>query len=147
MKATRIDQVAIAVADLDEAVDLYRRAFGIEVVSRTTSEVDGVEEAMLEVGGVYIQLLRPTREDSPVGRFLARNGPGLHHVGFGVDDVASALDDLRSEGIEVIDEVPRRAADGTHDIAFIHPRAVGGVLVELVGDTIADGDAPEAGRH
>lgn len=147
MKATRIDQVAIAVTDLDEAVDLYRRAFGIEVVSRTTSEVDGVEEAMLEVGGVYIQLLRPTREDSPVGRFLARNGPGLHHVGFGVDDVASALDDLRSEGIEVIDEVPRRAADGTHDIAFIHPRGLGGVLVELVGDTVADGDAHEAGRH
>ncbi len=147
MKATRIDQIAIAVVDLDEAVDLYRRAFGIEVVSRTTSEVDGVEEAMLEVGGVYIQLLRPTREDSPVGRFLARNGPGLHHVGFGVDDVASALEHLRSEGVEVIDEVPRRAADGTHDIAFIHPRAVGGVLVELVGDTISDGDATEAGRH
>jgi methylmalonyl-CoA/ethylmalonyl-CoA epimerase len=134
MDVTRLDQVAIAVPDLDAALDFYARAFGLTPTSRHRSEVDGVDEAMLDVGGVWIQLLQPTREDSPVGRFLARSGPGLHHLGLAVRSVDDALDHLRAEGVQLIDEAPRLAGDGTHDIAFVHPKGTGGVLVELVED-------------
>lgn len=134
MDVTRIDQIAIAVPDLDEALEFYARAFGLVPSTRRVSEVDGVEEAMLDVGGVWIQLLRPTREDSPVGRFLAQRGPGLHHLGFGVRSVADALEHLRDQGVALIDERPRPGGGGDHEIAFVHPRGTGGVLVELVGD-------------
>jgi methylmalonyl-CoA/ethylmalonyl-CoA epimerase len=130
---TRIDQIAIAVHDLDEALAFYERAFGLRPSSREVIESDGVEEAMLDVGGVWIQLLQATREDSPVAKYLARNGPGLHHVGFGVDSVAGTLDHLRSEGVRLVDEVPRRGGGG-HTVAFVHPKGTGGVLVELVED-------------
>ncbi len=133
MDVTRIDQIAIAVEDLDEAIAFYQRAFGLEVASRERIESDGVEEAMLDVGGVWIQLLAPTRDDSPVGRFLARSGPGLHHLGFGVADVADALDHLREEEVALIDTEPRPGGGG-HTIAFVHPKGTGGVLVELVQD-------------
>jgi methylmalonyl-CoA/ethylmalonyl-CoA epimerase len=139
MDVTRIDQVAIAVEDLDAALEFYASAFGITPVSRHRSEVDGVDEAMLDVGGVYLQLLQPTREDSPVGRFLARSGPGLHHIGFAVRSVGDALDHLRTEGVQVIDEAPRPSGDGTHEIAFVHPTGTGGVLVELVEDIRVNG--------
>ena len=134
MDVTRIDQIAIAVEDLDEAIAFYHRAFGLEVTSRERIDSDGVEEAMLDVGGVWIQLLAPTREDSPVGRFLARSGPGLHHLGFGVSDVAASLDHLREEDVALIDQQPR-AGGGGHTIAFVHPKGTGGVLVELIEDT------------
>lgn len=134
MNVTRVDQIAIAVEDLDEAIAFYERAFGLTVSSRERIESDGVEEAMLTVGGVSIQLLAPTREDSPVGRFLARSGPGLHHLGFGVPSVADALDDLRDEGVRLIDEAPRPGGGG-HTVAFVHPKGTGGVLVELVEDS------------
>jgi methylmalonyl-CoA/ethylmalonyl-CoA epimerase len=128
---TRIDQIAIAVPDLDDALSFYERAFGITASHREVVESDGVEEAMLDVGGVFIQLLAPTREDSPVGRFLARNGPGLHHLGFGVESVSAALEHLRDEGLALIDEAPRPGGSG-HTVAFVHPKGTGGVLVELI---------------
>lgn len=133
MQVTRIDQIAIAVEDLDEALEFYERAFGLTADYRERVDSDGVEEAMLNVGGVYIQLLQATREDSPIAKYLAKNGPGLHHVGFGVDSVADALDHLRGEGVRLIDEAPRPGGGG-HTVAFVHPKGTGGVLVELVED-------------
>ncbi len=133
MDVTRIDQIAIAVEDLDEALAFYERAFGLTAVSRERIEADGVEEAMLDVGGVSLQLLQATRDDSPVARFIARSGPGLHHLGFGVASVSAALDHLREHDVALIDQEPRTGGGG-HTIAFVHPRATGGVLVELVED-------------
>jgi methylmalonyl-CoA/ethylmalonyl-CoA epimerase len=130
---TRIDQIAIAVEDLDEALAFYERAFGLTPSHREVVESDGVEEAMLDVGGVYLQLLQATRDDSPIARFIARNGPGLHHLGFGVRSVADALDHLRDEDVRLIDEAPRPGGGG-HTVAFVHPKGTGGVLVELVED-------------
>jgi methylmalonyl-CoA/ethylmalonyl-CoA epimerase len=137
VNVTRIDQIAIAVEDLDEALAFYERAFGLTPTSRELIESDGVEEAMLDVGGVWLQLLQATREDSPIARFVARNGPGLHHLGFGVPSVAGALDHLRTEGVRLIDQAPRPGGGG-HTIAFVHPKGTNGVLVELVEDAHAD---------
>lgn len=137
MDVTRIDQVAIAVEDLDATLDLYARAFGIHAVSREHVEHDGIEEAMLDVGGVAIQLVQSAREGSAVDRFIERRGPGLHHVGIGVRDLEAALDHLRSEGVELIDEEPRIGGGG-HRIAFVHPRSTGGVLIELIEDAAED---------
>ena len=131
MDVTRIDQIAIAVEDLDATLELYERAFGLTPEYREVVESDGVEEAMIDVGGVYLQLLQATREDSPIAKYLERNGPGLHHLGFGVDSVAASLDHLRSEGVRLIDEEPRPGGGG-HTVAFVHPKGTGGVLVELV---------------
>jgi methylmalonyl-CoA/ethylmalonyl-CoA epimerase len=133
MDVTRIDQIAIAVDDLDAALAFYERAFGLTPESRERVDSDGVEEAMLNVGGVYIQLLQATRDDSPVARYIARNGPGLHHLGFGVESVGDALEHLRDEGVALIDEAPRPGGGG-HTVAFVHPKGTGGVLVELVED-------------
>jgi methylmalonyl-CoA/ethylmalonyl-CoA epimerase len=133
MEVTRVDQVGIAVDDLDAALELYARAFGILPVSRELVEQDGVEEAMLEVGGVHLQLVQATRPDSPVGRFIERRGPGLHHLGLAVRSLGEALDHLRSEGIALIDEEPRPGGGG-HLVAFVHPRSTGGILVELIED-------------
>jgi methylmalonyl-CoA/ethylmalonyl-CoA epimerase len=135
---TRIDQIAIAVDDLDEALAFYERAFGLTPSSRQHIEPDGVEEAMLDVGGVSVQLLQATSDDSPIARFLARNGPGLHHLGFGVASLPDALDHLRDEGVRLIDEAPRPGGGG-HDIAFVHPRGTGGVLLELIEDALDEG--------
>lgn len=133
MTVTRIDQIAIAVHDLDEALALYERAFGLVPENREIVESDGVEEAMLNVNGVYIQLLQATRDDSPIAKYLAKNGPGLHHVGFGVSSVADTLDHLRDEDIRLIDQEPRIGGGG-HTVAFVHPKGTGGVLVELCED-------------
>ena len=138
---TRIDHVGIACRDLDAAVELYTTTFGLTVVARETHEEQGVHEAMLVVndgtgsptalGGSYVQLLQPTRDDSPVGRFLARNGEGIHHVGYGVADVATALAELAGTGVRLVDERPRHGSMGA-SIAFLHPKDLGGVLTELV---------------
>lgn len=133
MAVTRIDQIAIAVENLDEALELWERAFGLVPSHREVIDSDGVEEAMIDVGGVWIQLLQATRDDSPIARYLERNGPGLHHLGFGVDGVAATLDHLRGAGVRLIDEEPRIGGGG-HEIAFVHPKGTGGVLVELVQD-------------
>lgn len=131
MILSAIDHVGVAVSDLDEAIDHHRRCYGADVVHTEEMATDGVREALLRVGESYIQLLEPTREDSPVGRFLTKNGPGLHHVAYRVDDCAAALDRLRSEGVRLIDEQPRPGSRGT-TVAFVHPKAHLGTLVELV---------------
>ena len=128
---TQIDHVGIAVSDLGEAVERYRRTFGIEPVHRERMDDQGVEEVLLAVGESFVQLLGALGPDTPVGRFLGKRGPGLHHVGYRVASVADALEHLRAEGIGLIDEAPRPGSRGT-TIAFVHPKDTGGVLVELV---------------
>ncbi len=133
MDVTRIDQVGIAVEDLDAALAFYASAFGLTASSRELVESDGVEEAMLEVGGVHLQLVQSVREGSPVDRFVQRRGPGLHHLGLAVRSLEDALDHLRADGVELIDEQPRQGGGG-HRVAFVHPRSTGGILVELIED-------------
>jgi methylmalonyl-CoA/ethylmalonyl-CoA epimerase len=123
--------VGIATADLHAAVEHYRRAFGIEPHHRETVEDQGVDEVLFRVGTSYIQLLGARGPDTPVGRFLERRGPGIHHVGYRVDDVAAELATLEELGVPLVDRAPRRGSRGT-TVAFIHPRGFGGVLVELV---------------
>jgi methylmalonyl-CoA epimerase len=128
---TEIDHVGIAVKDLDEAVLSYERLLGVAPVHRERVEDQGVEEVLFAVGSSYIQLLGALGPDTPVGRALATRGPGVHHVAYRVDDIAAALEHLRAEGARLIDETPRPGSRNTL-IAFVHPKAMGGVLVELV---------------
>jgi len=133
---TRIDHVGIAVRDLEAGIDLYTSTFGLTVAGRETNEAQGVREAMLYVaeapgGASYVQLLEPLGDDTPVGKFLASRGEGVHHIGYGVTDVAAALEGLREQGIRLVDERPRHGSLGA-SIAFLHPKSVGGVLTELV---------------
>lgn len=128
---TQIDHVGIAVSDLREAVERYRRTFGIEPVHRERMDDQGVEEVLFAVGESFVQLLGALGPDTPVGRFLDQRGPGVHHVGYRVASVADALEHLRAEGVGLIDEAPRPGSRGT-TIAFVHPKDTGGVLVELV---------------
>ena len=131
MAASGIHHVGVAVADLDEAVDRYRRLFGAELELRETVADQGVEAVSLRVGDGRVELLGALGPETPVGRFLATRGPGMHHVAFEVDDVASELERLAADGAELIDETPRRGAFGL-EVAFVHPDATGGVLAELV---------------
>jgi methylmalonyl-CoA/ethylmalonyl-CoA epimerase len=126
-----IDHVGIAVQDLEAAVEHYRRAFGIEPGHRETVTDQGVEEVLFHVGTSYIQLLGALGPDTPVGRFLARRGEGIHHVGYRVGDVAGMLARLRGLDVPLVDEAPRPGSRGT-TVAFVHPQGFGGVLVELV---------------
>lgn len=126
-----IDHVAIAVRDLDAAVAWYEESLGAVVTHRELIESDGVEEALLAVAESYVQLLTPTRDDSPVARFLERRGEGLHHVGYRVEDCAAALERMRSSGARLIDEAPRPGSRGT-TVAFVHPQTAFGTLIELV---------------
>ncbi len=128
---TAIDHIGIAVDDLDEAVELYRRALGVEPTHRERVEDQGVEEVLFPVGESFIQLLGALAPDTPVGRFVAARGAGMHHVAYRVDDVAAALDALRADDARLVDEAPRPGSRGTL-IAFVHPKSMGGVLVELV---------------
>jgi methylmalonyl-CoA/ethylmalonyl-CoA epimerase len=133
---TRIDHVGIACRDLGARIAFYESAFGLTVASIEVNEEQGVREAMLEVsdnpaGRSYVQLLEPLGPDTPVGRFLARRGEGLHHVGYAVADITSALAAIGSAGVRLIDERPRHGSMGA-SIAFLHPADVGGVLTELV---------------
>jgi methylmalonyl-CoA epimerase len=128
---TEIDHVAIAVNDLDAGIEYYRTTFGAEVAHREVVESDGVEEALLKVAESYVQLLTPTRDDSPVAKYLARKGEGLHHIGYRVDDCAAALDAVKAQGGRVIDEAPRPGSRGT-TVAFVHPKTAFGTLIELV---------------
>lgn len=126
-----IDHVGIAVANLEEAVEHYRRTLGVEPSHRERVEDQGVDEVLFPVGTSFIQLIGALRPDTPVGTFLARRGPGVHHVAYRVDDVAAALARLRAEGVQLVDETPRPGSRGT-TIAFVHPKGMEGVLVELV---------------
>ncbi len=128
---TDVDHVGIAVRDLEAAVERYRDAFGIEPVHRETVEDQGVEEVLFKVGTSYIQLLAATGPETPVGKFLAKRGEGVHHIGYRVADVADVLDHLKAEGVPLVDEAPRPGSRGT-TVAFAHPKGFGGVLVELV---------------
>ena len=128
---TGIHHVGVAVADLDESIELYRSALGAELLHRARSDRDGLEAAFMSTGVGEVELLSPTTPDSPVGKFLAKRGPGLHHVAYGVPDVAKALDDARAAGLELIDAAPRMGMHGAM-IAFVHPKSMGGVLTEFV---------------
>ena len=128
---TEIDHVAIAVNDLEGAIKYYADVFGAEVDHREVVESDGVEEALLKVSDSYVQLLTPTRDDSPVAKYLANKGEGLHHVGYRVADCAVALNAVKAQGHRVIDEAPRPGSRGT-TVAFVHPKSICGTLIELV---------------
>jgi methylmalonyl-CoA/ethylmalonyl-CoA epimerase len=127
----RIDHIGVAVADLDAALELHERTYGMPVVHRETVEEQGVEAVLLDVGENHVELLRPLADDTPVGRFLAKRGPGLHHVAFQVAEIEAALAQLRDQGVRLIDETPRIGIRGSR-VAFLHPSASGGVLTELV---------------
>jgi len=127
----RIHHVGIAVSDLDQSIELYRSLFGAELLDRKANEKEGLEAAFMRMGDSELELMAPMREDSPVGKFVARRGPGLHHVAYAVTDIGKALEDARASGLELIDAAPRMGMHGSR-IAFIHPKSAGGVLTELV---------------
>jgi methylmalonyl-CoA epimerase len=128
---TEIDHVAIAVDDLEAAIAYYADTFGATVDHREVVESDGVEEALLKVADSYVQLLTPTRDDSPVAKYLERKGQGLHHIGYRVADCSVALEAVKAQGHRVIDESPRPGSRGT-TVAFVHPKDAFGTLIELV---------------
>jgi methylmalonyl-CoA/ethylmalonyl-CoA epimerase len=127
----RIDHIGVAVEDLDEAIALYGERLGMALQHRETIEEQGVEAVLLGVGESHVELLRPLGPDTAVGKFLARGGPGLHHVAYGTDDIESALESVRGAGLRLIDDEPRAGIRGSR-VAFLHPKSTGGVLTELV---------------
>jgi methylmalonyl-CoA epimerase len=127
----RIDHIGVAVHDLDEAIALYSERLGMPVEHRETVAEQGVEAVLLGVGVNHVELLRPLAPDTAVGKFLERNGPGMHHVAYSTDDIESALDSARAAGLRLIDESPRAGIRGS-SVAFLHPKSTGGVLTELV---------------
>jgi methylmalonyl-CoA/ethylmalonyl-CoA epimerase len=127
----RVDHIGVAVEDLDAAIALHERDYGMALVHREVIDEQGVEAVLLDVGENHVELLRPLGADTPVGRFLANRGPGLHHVAYQVSDVDSTLAQLRERGLRLIDETPRTGIRGSR-VAFLHPAASGGVLTEIV---------------
>lgn len=131
VKLLNLDHVGIAVNDLDQAIEGYRSRYGVEPVYREKVEAQGVEEAMIAVGGSFVQLLQPLGAETPVGRFLSKRGEGLHHVAYAVSSIEAALDHLKSQGARLVDSEPRRGGRGAQ-IAFVHPADLTGTLIELV---------------
>lgn len=131
MQIDHLDHVGIAVNDLRTARAFYEDVLGLEAAHEEVIEDQGVREVLYRLGPAWVQLVAPLGPDTPVGRFLAKRGEGLHHVGYSVANVATTLNDLRSSGVEVIDEVPRIGSGGTI-VAFVHPKSAHGVLIELV---------------
>jgi methylmalonyl-CoA/ethylmalonyl-CoA epimerase len=127
----RIDHIGIAVEELDEAIALHEGAYGMELVHRETVAEQGVEAVLLDVGENHVELLAALGPDTPVGKFLAKQGPGLHHVAYQVADIDAALGELRAAGLRLIDETPRTGIRSSR-VAFVHPSATGGVLTEIV---------------
>jgi methylmalonyl-CoA/ethylmalonyl-CoA epimerase len=127
----RIDHIGVAVADLDAAIGLYEGTLGMPLVHRETVVEQGVEAVLLDVGDGHVELLAPLGEETPVGRFLAKKGPGLHHVAYAVADIDAVLAELRAQGVELIDSEPRTGIRRSK-VAFVHPRSTGGVLTEIV---------------
>jgi len=133
MKPRGIHHLGVAVEDLDDAVETYERLFGASVEHRETMPEQGVEAASMRIGGGRVELLASLGEETPVGKFLAKRGPGMHHVAYDVDDLPRALDDLAGAGAELIDPEPKPGLYGMQ-VAFVHPDSVHGVLVELVSN-------------
>ncbi len=127
----RIDHVGVAVEDLDAALKLYEDALGMPMVHREVVEEQGVEAVLLDVGDGHVELLRPLGADTPVGKYLAKKGPGLHHVAYAVTDIKATLEQLAAAGIELIDKTPRIGIRNSQ-VAFLHPKSTGGVLTEIV---------------
>ena len=127
----RIDHVGVAVEDLDAAIELYEKSFGMPLVHRETFEEQGVEAVLLDVGDGHVELLSPLGPETPVGKFVAKKGAGLHHVAYAVADIESTLKRLADAGLELIDSEPRRGIRDSK-VAFLHPRSTGGVLTEIV---------------
>lgn len=127
----RIDHIGVAVEDLDAAIALHQDTYGMTLVHRETVTEQGVEAVLLDVGENHVELLRPLADDTPVGKFLAKRGPGLHHVAYQVSDIAATLETLRAQGVRLIDETPRVGIRNS-SVAFLHPSASGGVLTEIV---------------
>lgn len=128
---TKIEHVALAVADLEAAIRLYTDVWGLPLEHREVVEDQGVEEAMFRIGESYIQLLAPLSPETTVGKFIEKRGEGLHHIAYEVDDIEAALESLKKSGAQLIDETPRRGSRNTK-VAFVHPKTNRGVLVELV---------------
>jgi methylmalonyl-CoA epimerase len=128
---SRIDHIGVAVAELEPALELYRDALSLDLVHREVVADQGVEAVLLDVGENHVELLAPLSEDTPIGRFLARQGPGLHHVAYQVGDIEATLRALEAAGMQLIDEHPRAGIRGSR-VAFVHPRSTGGVLTEIV---------------
>jgi methylmalonyl-CoA/ethylmalonyl-CoA epimerase len=131
MKLLNLDHVAIAVADLDESISRYQERYRVTPLYREVVESQGVEEAMIPVGGSFVQLLMPLGDETPVGRFLSKHGEGIHHVAYAVSSIDDALDHLRAQGARLIDTEPRIGGRGAR-IAFVHPGDLAGTLIELV---------------
>jgi methylmalonyl-CoA epimerase len=129
--AKRIHHLGVAVEDLDEAVDTYQRLLGAEVERRDTVEAQGVEAAAVRLGDSRVELVAPLADETPVGKFLANRGPGMHHVAYEVEDLRRELDELAGKGVELIDQEPHRGLFGL-EVAFVHPHSMHGVLAELV---------------
>ena len=127
----RVDHIGVAVEDLDASLELYERDYGMKLVHRETVAEQGVEAVLLDVGENHIELLSPTSPDTPVGKFLAKKGPGMHHVAYQVDDIEAALAALKRSGLRLIDETPRTGIRDSR-VAFLHPSTAGGLLTELV---------------
>lgn len=127
----RIDHVGVAVEDIDAALDLYEKSFEMPLVHRETVTEQGVEAVLLDVGDGHVELLAPLGPDTPVGKFMAKNGAGLHHVAYAVDDIDAALEGIAAAGIKLIDTKPRIGIRESR-VAFLHPRSTGGVLTEIV---------------
>jgi len=127
----RIDHIGVAVEDIDAAIELYRDSFGMDLAHRETVESQGVEAVLLDVGDGHVELLAPLGPDTPVGKYLAKNGTGLHHVAYAVDDIDAALEKIAAAGIQLIDSEPRTGIRDSR-VAFLHPRSTGGVLTEIV---------------
>ena len=127
----RIDHIGVAVEDLDASLALYERDYAMTLVHRETVTQQGVEAVLLDVGENHIELLAPTGPDTPVGKFLAKKGPGMHHVAYQVDDIESALASLKESGLRLIDEAPRTGIRNSR-VAFLHPSTAGGLLTEIV---------------
>jgi len=127
----RIDHIGVAVDDLEAAIELYGSRFDMREQHRETVESQGVEAVLLEVGDGHVELLRPLADDTAIGKFLAKRGPGLHHVAYQTEDIDRTLGAVRDAGIDLIDETPRIGIRGSR-VAFLHPRSTGGVLTELV---------------
>jgi methylmalonyl-CoA epimerase len=128
---SRIDHIGVAVEEIEPALALYRDSFALVLAHREIVEQQGVEAVLLDVGENHVELLAPLGPDTPVGRFLKRQGPGLHHVAYRVEDIDATLDTLRREGLRLIDEQPRTGIRGSR-VAFMHPGATAGVLTEIV---------------